>query len=731
MKKYTLILIAVLAMFSACKKADQVSSNTTTASTATVSKIAPDGFNYATDRVVSFSIKLQTNFNKPIAGVLVKFLDAAVPDNYNMDSDSGRAFIFQGLTDQNGILQCQFHLDKNIDTLLIDPSYIGLARNVKVFLQNNSSTVVIGGKGNISGNVIGYNYIPRTNAVNSSTINKQGMGVKTVFGVTPWAKPTISFFNADPTINWNSMGVPNYLDPASDEITAAILAGLNSSIPENGHVPMLHPEYFKNTVPTDLAITSDADIYLGFLYAGTSQQNTVGYYLYPTNNPPTKPAEISKMFYVFPNSDEPAYHNNQVVLSPGNRVHIGTVKAGTSIGFFCIPGGWSGGTNTSAGHMVATNATIYYSNPNFNPENDPSLANRNPVRHSVVLNDPGFAQFMVGFEDSNNPNLLATNSGNNDFNDAVLYITSNPITSVDNSGVPPVADNTDKDGDGVPDIYDAFPSDPTRAYINYFPSSTTYGYIAFEDNFPLKGDYDMNDLVVKYQYKVISNAKNNIVEFYANYTPIAAGASYKNGFGVQFPFPASRVASVTGQQLKNNYITLSANGTEAKQTNAVIIPFDNYNDLINNASGAYFINTQSAQAKAVGTAANIYMSFVTPLSPTEFGQAPFDMFAISNMRRGYEIHLPNHAPTNLANMTLFGTNDDSSNPTNGTYYISKDNWPWAMNFLQPFVYPLEAVNVSNAYPHFLDWAKSGGVLYPDWYSNNGSGYRVSSNLYNQ
>ena len=82
-------------------------------------------------------------------------------------------------------------------------------------------------------------------------------------------------------------------------------------------------------------------------------------------------------------------------------------------------------------------------------------------------------------------------------------------------------------------------------------------------------------------------------------------------------------------------------------------------------------------------------------------------------------------------MTLFGTNDDSSNPTNGTYYISKDNWPWAMNFLQPFVYPLEAVNVSNAYPHFLDWAKSGGVLYPDWYSNNGSGYRVSSNLYNQ
>ncbi len=723
-------MILLICLVSACNKATDVNS-IPVAPAAVVNKIAPDGFNFATDRVVNYTIKLQTNFNKPIAGVMVRFLDASVQDNYNMDSDSGKAIIFQGLTDLNGVLQCQFRLDKKIDTLLVDPSYIGLARNVKSYLQNNRSSVVIGGKGNVSGNVIGFDYVPKSNTIYNSLINKQGVSVRTTFGITPWTRPSISFFNSAPKINWNSIGVPNYLEPNSDEITAGFLAGINSSVPENGHVPYLHPEYFKNTVPTDLAITSDADIYLGFLYAGTSAQNTVGYYLYPTNNPPTNPSEIKKMYYVFPNADQPSYHNNQVVLSPGNKVHIGIVNAGTSIGFFCIPNGWGGGTNTSDGRMVSTTGTIYYSNPNFNPENDPSLTNRNPVRHSVVLNDPGFAQFMVGFEDSYNPNLQATNSGNNDFNDAVIYITSNPITAVDNNGVPPIAGNVDTDNDGVPDTYDAFPTDPTRAYINYFPSSTTYGYIAFEDNFPLKGDYDMNDLIVKYQYKVISNAKNNVVELYANYTPVAAGASYKNGFGVQFPFPASKVASVTGQQLKNNYISLAPNGTEAKQTNAVIIPFDNFNNLINNTNGAYFLNTLTSQPKIVCAAVNIYMSFVTPLTAAEFGQAPFDMFAISNMRRGYEIHLPNQAPTSLANPALFSTNDDNSNPNSGSYYVSKENWPWAMNFLQPFVYPIEGVNVSGAYPHFLDWAKSGGILYSDWYSNMGSGYRNNSNLYNQ
>lgn len=723
-------LIASCIIYS-CKKAD-LPVTTVTNNVNTASKISPAGFNYATDRVVNFSIQLNTNYNKPIAGVLVKLMDASNAANFNLNSDSGRSFLFTGLTDKNGLVQGQLRLDKNIDTLLIDPSYIGLARNIKAYFVNNNMNVVIGGSQNLSGNVIAYSSSDIIKVKSSNLLVDAAQPHRSTFGpvtTNSWNNPSIQYYNST-SINWNSIGVPNYLDPVIDEITASVLSGINASVPENGHVPMIHPEYFKNTVPTDLSITKDADVYIGFLYAGTSAQNTMGYYFYPTNNPPASPSQITNMYYIFPNADEPSYHGNQVVLSPGNKVHIGTVKAGTSIGFFMIPNGWSSGSSTPAGHTINTGGYMYFSNPVWNPENNPSNSNPQPIRHSVILNDPGFNQFVVGFEDSYNPNLQPTNSGNNDYNDGVIYVSSTPITSINNTGIPPVASATDTDGDGVPDIYDAFPNDPARAYISYFPSSSTYGYVAFEDNWPMKGDYDMNDLVVKYQYEIISNAQNNIVEFYGNYTPIAAGAVYKNGFGVQFPFASSLVAKVTGQQLKNNYINLAANGTEAKQTNAVIIPFDNYNDLINNSNGADFINTKTNLPNVTGNTANIYVSFVNPLTPAQFGNAPFDMFAISNMRRGYEIHLPNYAPTNLVDKTLFGTQDDASKQSSGIYYVSGDNWPWAMNFLQPFAYPVEGVNVKDAYPHFLDWAGSAGTLFSDWYSNTNAGYRNTSSIYN-
>lgn len=713
----------------ACQKKDLGTSTTiTNNSTTSANKIAPDGFGFANSRLVTLQVQLKTNFGNPVPNVLVRFYDASVADNYNLDSDSSRTVLFQGVTNANGVLQGQMMLSSTIDTLLVDPNFVGLARSVKSYFINNNLTVTIGSTNNLSGNVVSYNinnYIQQVDATHMTYGSDRALQT---FGTnTPWTLPLIKYFNNSISCNWDRNGVPLYLDPVNDDISAALLSGINASIPENGHVPMIHPEYFDNSVPTDLAITKDADVYIGFLYAGTSQQNTVGYYLYPSNNPPQKPADITNIYYVFPNSQQPSYHAGQVVTVPGNRVHVGTVQAGTSIGFFCIPSGWNYNKPTTPN----TSGGIYYSNPNMNPENDPSTSNPSPVRHSIVINDPGFKHFVVGFEDSYNPNLKPTNSGNNDFNDAVIYVTSTPIEAINNSNVPPIASAIDTDGDGVPDSYDAFPNDASRAYINYYPSQSTYGYVAFEDNFPLKGDYDMNDLVVQYQYAIVSNAQNNIVEMNASYTPIAAGAVYKNGFGVQLPFAASKVAKVTGQSLKNNYITLAANGTEANQTNAVIIPFDSYTNLINNAGNAAFINTQINMPKVTGSTANIYVQFTTPLSPTEFGQAPFNMFCISNMRRGYEIHLPNYAPTDLVNKTLFGTNDDASNASRGIYYVSSDNWPWAINFTQSFNYPVETVNIKDTYLHFLDWAKSGGTQYVDWFTNTGTGYRNSANIYNK
>jgi len=39
--------------------------------------------------------------------------------------------------------------------------------------------------------------------------------------------------------------------------------------------------------------------------------------------------------------------------------------------------------------------------------------------------------------------------------------------------------------------------------------------------------------------------------------------------------------------------------------------------------------------------------------------------------------------------------------------------------------------IHETYLHFLDWAKSGGALYPGWYKNTGSGYRSTQNIYSK
>ncbi|RZK85237.1 MAG: DUF4842 domain-containing protein [Pedobacter sp.] len=52
-----------------------------------------------------------------------------------------------------------------------------------------------------------------------------------------------------------------------------------------------------------------------------------------------------------------------------------------------------------------------------------------------------------------------------------------------------------------------------------------------------------------------------------------------------------------------------------------------------------------------------------------------------------------------------------------------------MSYNTAIYYPVETVNINKAYLHFAEWAKSGGLSYPDWYSNTDEDYRNTKNLY--
>lgn len=254
--------------------------------------------------------------------------------------------------------------------------------------------------------------------------------------------------------------------------------------------------------------------------------------------------------------------------------------------------------------------------------------------------------------------------------------------------------------------------------VNLFPASG-FGTLAFEDLWPSKGDYDFNDLVIDYQFEIESDAQNYVNSVTGTFIVRAIGASYQNGFGFQLSgaIDASDL-SVTGYSLTENYITLNSNGTESGQSKPTIIVFDNaFNEMQHPGSGIG-INTETDAPYVEPAELVINIDFPpATYSLNDLSISSFNPFKIVNLNRGVEIHLPGYPPTNLADTSLFGTQDDDTQLTQGRTYVSKNNLPWAINIYEKFDYPIEKVSIIQAYNRFVDWAESGGVLYPDWYRN--------------
>lgn len=685
MKKYVSCLAVVAALIaSSCNKYADKQANPNPTPVTGDSSIAPISFNFNTTKTVSVNVKLATNGDEAIAGVPVHF--------YSGDP-AATSPIFTGISDANGTVTGSITVPQYVDTLTIDPQYVGLMRYAKTLISNDMVTATIGGSSN-GVNILESSYKvsePRFKTLGSSNIGS------TIF----------SYMGT-----YNSVGVPNYLEAQKDVISSQLLSYINASLPEGKQLPVSHPDYVKPGNVTQLNITATADVWITFVSEGAGYLNTVGYYTYPTNNPPTSPSSIDTIHYIFPNASLPNSGGN---LQSGSKVKLGRFNGGTSIGFVLLSNAWNAGSST-----VNSSAMKLYSDPTFNPETSTSLQ-----QHTVLLYDAQHSLYLVGFEDQNRQNAGC----DQDFNDVVFYATSNPVTAISNYNVQSVDSTKDTDKDGISDQFDQYPSDPARAFNNYYPSQTTWGTLAFEDLWPGTGDYDMNDLVVNYRYNYVTNGSGNVVELYGNYYVRAAGATFQNGFGVQFPFSASAIKQVTGQKLISNYITQSANGTEAGQSKAVIIPFDNYQALTTKPNG-FLINTQQAGPIVSSDTAKVYVSFNTPLSLSTFGTAPFNPFLISNLRRSYEVHLPGNVQTDLANIKLFSTQQDYTHPSQGYYYKSKNAWPWALSFVEQFDYPVEGTAINKAYNYFLPWAQSGGTQYKDWYKNT-SGYRNTSSIYHK
>ena len=291
---------------------------------------------------------------------------------------------------------------------------------------------------------------------------------------------------------------------------------------------------------------------------------------------------------------------------------------------------------------------------------------------------------------------------------------------------------TDSDGDGVADVDDEYPTDPDRAYNNYYPPGG-FGTLAYEDLWPGRGDYDFNDLIVDYKFKTVTSGSNHIVETFGSFVVRAHGAYYQNGFGFQLAnnnVASADILSVTGNDLQEGYINLAANGIEAGQAIPTIIVYDNAYNILPHPGNSIGVNTEIAATFVEPDTLNIYIDFRDGVySLLDLGIAAFNPFIIINKVRGNEVHLPGYTPTSLVDESVFSTLDDDTNPAIGKYYKTIINLPWAINIPEGFDYPIEKRDITSVYLKFAEWAESGGQLSQDWYLDE-PGYRNSSLIYN-
>ncbi|MXV16265.1 LruC domain-containing protein [Hufsiella ginkgonis] len=292
--------------------------------------------------------------------------------------------------------------------------------------------------------------------------------------------------------------------------------------------------------------------------------------------------------------------------------------------------------------------------------------------------------------------------------------TTIPVTTCNPVGNVTVVDT---DGDGVADGSDAAPTDPTIAISTPGKSGT----LAFEDKWPLKGDYDMNDVVISYNYTLWASAQSVVRKITAVYTLRATGGEFLNGFGVEFPVLRSAVGTLTGGTL------------EVGRTNAVVILFNSMRD-----EQATWNTRSTEPASAVKT---YNVEFTLPSNTVvlnSFPQTEYNPFiwnGTNGYGRAYEIHLPGHtptAPTLAGTSTLFGTGNDNTSAANSRYYVTSTGLPWAIDIpTTTFSYPKEGIDIVNTYLRLDDWVSSTTTpkAYADWYSNTGTGYRNTANIY--
>lgn len=677
---FLMTLLVVAYLFPSCQKTDVPSQ--------TDKVVVPTNFNFETTHLTNLNLKILDFQDKAVSGVVWSaYYTNPYDDLGNISADAQKVSTF--VSDYDGLIQSALSVPGHISQIYLTTTYPGYPTPVILDTNNGDVSLTIYPAGH-AGNVM-----------KSATADDSKF------------KPAKLFDNVYSLSSFDSQGLPAFREATRDVISQQFKNNINASLPEYRHLPTsVNKSFLDDATKSNIQLTDRCEVWITFVTEGAGYRNSLGYFYYPTNTPPSKVADIAKKYIVFPNT---SLVGSSGSLVEGDKVRLryfdeasqtwsDVFPANYTISWFIVPNGF---TNVGGIGKVSINSLpILYSLPALNTAG---------FQQSVILYDDTEQKMLITFEDQER-NAKGT-SGDEDFNDAVFYATANPITAINIEHFNKIVKPVDTDGDGVYDQNDEYPNDAKRAYTSYYPAQNTWGTLVYEDKWPVRGDYDFNDVVVDYNTTIVKNASGLVVDVNTNYRFRAAGASYKNAFAIQLNTTPSNIESVSGQNLTANVFTVAANGTENGQTKAVIPVVDKINDLF---GGSTMVNTDPAASKIPAVTIPLNITFKSAVNLSALGSAPYNPFIVVNGVRGKEVHLPGQQPTDLVSLNLLSTGIDLTNFALNRFYVADQSYPWALHIPELFDYPIEQHAIDEVFYNFGKWVTSGGVLSPGWYQNNSS-----------
>lgn len=270
--------------------------------------------------------------------------------------------------------------------------------------------------------------------------------------------------------------------------------------------------------------------------------------------------------------------------------------------------------------------------------------------------------------------------------------------------------------------------------VKYYPNANDWATIAFEDNWPLVGDYDMNDLVMQYrlaQYDALDNVQKISIDGQL----MAIGGSYHSGFAFRVPGLLRNQVNLSRSSFRINGVEVTSSYLEEGRSEAIIVIAEDFWTFVSPGEACKFYRTEPGCGSKLQFEFSLELILETDVVASNISDFPYDpfIFATNNYQRSYvfgeapgrryEVHLQNQQPTEAFQENFFGRGDDASDVSKGQYFVSSNGMPWAINLPYDWQHPIEYLDVKYAYPLMHDFIVSSGELSPEWYKIENSNHK--------